>query len=205
MAIIVRTPQSKALGTVFSVEATEDEFKSAVLTYVYDMNQWLGHMRRVKEDEERGVPDAERHQAYPAPHPQGPLAEVVQQCVSGNGEVALPDYEIVPPPPEPQPDPKEVFEAKRQNLLTDLHRAEAAAQADVLHPNKVRLFNMQSAAALRTPEDARTDEHRALIERGQGYVRQHEAIAWHFARQEAAIADLTPETIDAFKVEAFHA
>ncbi len=207
MPIVVRTGAQRAEEhpTVFAVEATEDEFRSQVLSHVYDMNLWHGHMRRVEQDKvSPDIPDADKHQAYPPPHPQGPLAELVRQCVKSDDGVASPDYDIVTPPPAPQPDPKEAFEAKRQKLLTELRRAEAAAQEAIIHPNKTRLFNLQSAAALRVPEDQRTDEHRATIERAQGYVKQHEAIAWHFARQEAVLADLTPETIDGFNIEAFH-
>src|SRR5712675_1762141 len=129
-----------------------------------------------------------------------PLVEraIKRVQTQGQPDKYVADYVVVddrPPPPS--------LEEKKNKLLSDLRFAENAAMEKILPARKIRLAHIKYNDALSLDETVRTAEHQKdieLITTVQGFRNQYALIA---AQTEAAIEDLTEQTVDSWQLPEF--
>lgn len=164
-----------------------EEFEAAVAS----------HVERLKKfSTEVGTPRPVAH----------PLVEASVQRISYPKADKRPDdfvadYVIVDDTP-PAPPPLNLDDRKAI-LLASLRRAEQAAAEKAFPLLRRRLFNLKAAGALNKPEAERNEADKAIIIEFNYTQERFKAIELQAAEAEAALEDVTEDTIDSWQVPDF--
>jgi hypothetical protein len=161
-----------------------DEFAADVAAYI-----------KAKKDHQKTTGE-------PAPT-AAPMVEAAVRVVPGSIEEQraddyVADYSVeddTPPPPS--------FEDRKAALVLSIRDEGEARIAKFFPPLKRNHMHMLVSRASRVEEDKRTNEQKAVLAHMQDIAERADAIQFHVAEQQAAVHDLTAETIDDWAPEPF--
>lgn len=192
---------------------TEDNIQG----FAREKRDWLEHERKVDETKNLQDDDPAKYAWFPAPRAHPLIMSVVS-------EEGIADYEIVD---DMYIRDDEEFAKKKSSLFNKVAEIERIEGEKLVPPGKGRLMNLHEqriqeednvrtsdiandrmskkmliipdeitalAIASRRPEDAQ------FMTQMKAMRAELKAIEWWAAEQQSLIADLTPETIDAFEV-----
>lgn len=109
------------------------------------------------------------------------------------------DYEIIDDTPPPPPEP--TLEEKRAKRFAELGQKAMEAKNALLSAGRASLLTMEAQEAGAIPEDERSPEQQAIVDRYIEYSRQMQAITRRVAEIAVEIEDLTADTVDAYQVK----
>jgi hypothetical protein len=151
-------------------------------------------------EEHRQALLAHRFTGDMAPHAHHMIEAAVRRVPQGEGKPDdfVSDFEVIddtPPPPS--------IDDRRNDLLSLMRSAEAAASRAVVGNGKLRLLVLDATAAMAKPEDERTPADLAALQSYHSVMARRAAIERHGAMLEAAIEELPADQVAAYKFEAF--
>ena len=182
------------------------DFEVKVAAYAHEMGLWRAHMRRVQDDDARGVTGIERHWPLqrPTAHP------LVETAINENDEAA---YEIV----DDGPSESEILAVKKRDLMARVSEAERIAIVAVVPAGKRRLYEMRQAdiasrpvGALRKAAmtvglvgDDMSEDDATFMEMMRQQSQRIDAISRVAAQAHHDIEDLTIDTVDIWMLPVF--
>ena len=179
---------AKVLTSELGVISRED-FALCVQKHADDLRTHDAHMAEIAAGDKDRVP-------YPPPS----SLELVDRCVRRPDLVA--DFEVVDDTP-PGPTEEERLQTARAARRGEVARLEAAAEATIIPPGKVRAHNIRVADALHVPEGKRSKADVAFLREHEAVGKRIDAIHRHGAKLEAVIEDMDEEALKTWQPEPF--
>lgn len=143
----------------------------------------------------------------PAPTAHELVAAAVRRLPpdeTSNNERFVADYEVVDDtPPPPPPPPPQTLEERKHAMALHLHNLAMESYARNVPPLKARFITSDTARIVKIPEDQRSAEDAEKLVEYRMLMRRGEEINLHHGKQEAALHDLTADTIEGWKPEPF--
>lgn len=134
----------------------------------------------------------------PAPTASPLIEKCIKRIPPSGPDTFEADYEIV----DDSPPPKTLAERKAE-LIALIGREEQAAMEALMPMGKRRLRQFEIARIQQIEPGTRTDRDKALLKEQEELDEMGRKVALHAARQQAAVEDLTEETIDNWKPAEF--
>ncbi len=161
--------------------------------------------RQAKIDHQKtiDVPAPQEHHVVEAvvrrvPHPHGdPAAGEGSEGAGGPDDYVIDDYEIV--------DDRPSLRARKDALIHQVAEAERELMVAAMAPGKRRLAGLRAQDIYQKPQAERSDADRQFLAETQARLKCEAAIGRHAAELQAAIEDLTEETIGAWQPAPFPA
>lgn len=174
-----------------------DGFAKLVTDHIAALKEYDAHLVLVRRDAElAGLPDAERHIAFPPPWAHAEVVAAIRTIPHDDGTSDfVPDYEIAGP----------TLEQKKAKLFDQVSAAEREAIAAVVPAGKVRYFQILTHEAnQRKAKGIATDEDDSFLTEQINRGIKQSAIQRWAAKLHSDIEDLTADTIDAWEMTPFH-
>lgn len=197
-----------------SLPCSPEQFAAALDGYVAALTEYNEHLKGVEADAaDPSIPHENKRVAFPPPEP--PLGIMTAAIGRRDDGSLYADYEIVGPP----------LDVRKQRLMQQVSEVEGAELAKVTPPGKARYWQMREQAIRQADSEVMTAHMSAgndLPGDAEAFLRsmrssadtdflaeqdarrkEEDAVRFWAAKQHHDIEDLTEETVDGWKMEAF--